>query len=603
MKHTRGRFVGNIISTIGGWPGSASGVWNRNDSATAVRGNVWPVFSTVPDSPSITGVARVSGSGTSIDITFTAPANNGGQSITSYTAVSTPGNVTASISQAGSGTIRVTGLTAGTSYTFVVYATNLVGNSANSIASSAIIAATVPGAPTIGTPIRVSGSSTSIDVPYSAPASNGGLAITSYTAVSSPGNITGTLSQAGSGTIRVTGLTAGTSYTFVVYATNLVGNSPNSATSSSLIPATVPGAPTIGTATASAPFTANVSFTAPASNGGLAITSYTAVSSPGGLTGTLNQAGSGTITVSGLSGGTNYTFVVYATNAVGNSANSAASNQITPTIARPPVDYLIVGGGGGGSGDDGGGGGAGGVRSGTGYQIVAGTYTITVGSGGAGRYNSNGADGGSSSFGPFTAAGGGGGAYRSPGNGNAGGSGGGGSGGAHLSPTTNKPGGAGNTPAVTPSQGNSGGTALGTTVGSAGGGGAGQAGFNNTGTASNGKGGNGISSSISGTATSYGGGGGGGATGGAGGTGGGGAGSAGWQGGNGANGTANTGGGGGGASNSTGFPGGTGGAGIVILRWLTSYGQPSSTTGSPTVVNSGGYWIYTWTGNGSITFS
>lgn len=95
---------------------------------------------------------------------------------------------------------------------------------------------------------------------------------------------------------------------------------------------TVPGAPTIGTATATGATTATVSFTAPASDGGSAITSYTATSSPGGITGTLNQSGSGTITVNGLTGGTSYTFTVTATNAVGTSAPSASSNSVTTSL-------------------------------------------------------------------------------------------------------------------------------------------------------------------------------------------------------------------------------------------------------------------------------
>jgi hypothetical protein len=94
---------------------------------------------------------------------------------------------------------------------------------------------------------------------------------------------------------------------------------------------TVPGSPTIGTATATGSTTATVAYTAPASDGGSTITSYTATSSPGGITGTLSQAGSGTITVSGLTASTSYTFTVYATNSIGNSAPSAASNSITTT--------------------------------------------------------------------------------------------------------------------------------------------------------------------------------------------------------------------------------------------------------------------------------
>ena len=94
----------------------------------------------------------------------------------------------------------------------------------------------------------------------------------------------------------------------------------------------VPGAPTIGTATATSSTTATVTYTAPASNGGLPITSYTATSSPGGITGTLSQAGSGTITITGLTTSTSYTFTVTATNAIGTSAASGSSSSITPIL-------------------------------------------------------------------------------------------------------------------------------------------------------------------------------------------------------------------------------------------------------------------------------
>jgi hypothetical protein len=40
----------------------------------------------------------------------------------------------------------------------------------------------------------------------------------------------------------------------------------------------------------------------------------------------------------------------------------------------------------------------------------------------------------------------------------------------------------------------------------------------------------------------------------------------------------------------------------VIIAYPDSYAAAASTTGSPTVVVSGGYRRYTFTGNGSITF-
>jgi len=92
---------------------------------------------------------------------------------------------------------------------------------------------------------------------------------------------------------------------------------------------TAPGAPGIVNAVATGTTTATVGFTSPASNGGSTILSYTATSNPGGITATITQAGSGAILVTGLSPSTSYTFTVTATNAVGTSLASAASNSIT----------------------------------------------------------------------------------------------------------------------------------------------------------------------------------------------------------------------------------------------------------------------------------
>ena len=96
-----------------------------------------------------------------------------------------------------------------------------------------------------------------------------------------------------------------------------------------------PPAPTVETVTATGTTTATVAFTAPRTNGGSAITSYTATSNPGDVIGTVLQAGSGTINVSGLNPSTAYTFTVKATNSVGSSSASSASASVTTNLAAP----------------------------------------------------------------------------------------------------------------------------------------------------------------------------------------------------------------------------------------------------------------------------
>ena len=260
------------------------------------------------------------------------------------------------------------------------------------------------------------------------------------------------------------------------------------------------------------------------------------------------------------------------------------------------VDFLVIAGGGGG-GSNGGGGGAGGYRFSDG--TVSGSYTtapsplaplgrsgitvsrtafpITVGGGGPGStpcFAANrGGQGSTSTFSTISSAGGGGGgSQNTPVQlGGSGGSGGGG--GQSDTSNPNYPGGcsqgAGNTPPVSPPQGNPGGKgSTGGTQGGAGGGSIAAAGGNATPDTSpsstGGIGAAGIASCITASPVTRGGGGGGsGAAGqGAGGAGGGGA--AGNP--SGSAGTANTGGGGGG-SHPTSHAGGAGGSGVVIIRY------------------------------------
>lgn len=195
---------------------------------------------------------------------------------------------------------------------------------------------TVPGAPTIWLTTPANASAT---VNFIAPF-DGGSPITSYVVTSSPGNITAT----GAGTasnITVNGLTNGMPYTFTVKAANANGWGTASTQSTAVTPSTIPGAPTIGTATPGNA-SATVSFTPPTDNGGATVTGYTVTSNPG------NRTATGTaspIAITGLTNGTSYTFTVTARNVNGSGTASTPSVAVTPsTVPGAPTSVTVAAG-------------------------------------------------------------------------------------------------------------------------------------------------------------------------------------------------------------------------------------------------------------------
>jgi len=192
-------------------------------------------------------------------------------------------------------------------------------------------ASTVPGAPTnVKASDAINGQAR---VAWTAPASNGGATITKYTVTASgKGGQTCTW-KSGALLCYITGLVSGTSYTFTVTATNSVGTGPASAASNNVTALGPPPPPTNVSAVAGDQQAA-VSCTTPATSGGLNITAYTATASPGGAHA---SAGTCAITVTGLTDGTAYTFTVTATNSLGTSVASVASNTVTPVDTHPPA--------------------------------------------------------------------------------------------------------------------------------------------------------------------------------------------------------------------------------------------------------------------------
>ena len=190
----------------------------------------------VPGAP--TAVTGVIGNGT-VAVSWLAPLDNGGSTVTGYTVTSNPGVGTCTTTGALSCT--VSGLTNGTAYTFTVFATNAIGDGPPSAPSAPVTPLpVVPGAPTAVTGVGGNGT---VAVSWLAPLDNGGSTVTGYTVTSSPG--VGTCTTTGALSCTVSGLTNGTAYTFTVFATNAIGDGPPSAPSAPVTPLpVVPGAPT-----------------------------------------------------------------------------------------------------------------------------------------------------------------------------------------------------------------------------------------------------------------------------------------------------------------------------------------------------------------------
>jgi CSLREA domain-containing protein/uncharacterized repeat protein (TIGR01451 family) len=179
-------------------------------------------------------------------------------------------------------------------------------------------------APGVPWNVRATSGDGEASVTWDPPLFEGASPIDSYTVTASPGSAITTVG-AGTTAATIAGLDNGTAYRFTVKAQNGQGSGAESGPSSEIVPGT-PGAPTNVQATGG-PQEATVTWDPPASTGASPITSYTVTSSPHGVS-TSVGAGSSSAVVSGLQGGTTYTFTVVATNAFGSGPSSDPSNAV-----------------------------------------------------------------------------------------------------------------------------------------------------------------------------------------------------------------------------------------------------------------------------------
>ena len=164
----------------------------------------------------------------------------------------------------------------------------------------------------------------SITVNWSAPGANTGDTITGYVvcAASSCSNL-----ASSARTATITGLTAPGTRTVTVAATNAGGPSPQASTTAA--PRTVPSIPVLSSTTV-ADGALTLNWSAPTSDGGYEISGYRACV---GASCQDLDASATSVTFSGLTGGTQYTLRVGASNALGTSADAVTTAYPSPFLA------------------------------------------------------------------------------------------------------------------------------------------------------------------------------------------------------------------------------------------------------------------------------
>ena len=262
--------------------------------------------------------------------------------ITPYAWKVTSGSLPAGLSlNASSGAITGTPSASGTS-SFTVTVTDSSSPTKTASANLSItVSATVPGAPTA---LGAVAGNTQVVLSWTAPASNGGSAITGYDVYkgTSPGteSVTPVATAVSGTTYTMTGLTNGTTYYFTVEAVNAVGNSAPSNEASA-----TPAAPLAVTTTSlpSGTFASSYSATVAATDG---ITPYTWKVTGGSLpTGLSLNASSGAITgTPSASGTSNFTVTVTDSSSPVKTASATLSITVSATVPGAPRVLSAVAG-------------------------------------------------------------------------------------------------------------------------------------------------------------------------------------------------------------------------------------------------------------------
>ncbi|MGD8373426.1 MAG: fibronectin type III domain-containing protein [Candidatus Woesebacteria bacterium] len=311
------------VAPLSSW--DFTNVWQQTSGLPTLRNASFP---STPGTP--TDLTVTAGTSETAELSWTAPSD-GGSSITDYSIqyqVEGAGSWTSWSHTASAATsASVTGLTNGTTYLFRVAAVNGMGMGSYATSSGTLIATT----PSDPLDFAVSTSDQTASLSWTTPTDDGGQSITDYFIqyqLQGAGSwTTWSHSASVSTSSSITSLTNGEYYGFRVAAINSMGAS-SYATLSSILVATTPSAPQSLTIISGSDV--DLSWSAPADNGGSAVTGYDFYYRIHGASSWTEVADltSASYTLSGLTSGTYYDYKVAAKNVKGEGAALQQDNVL-----------------------------------------------------------------------------------------------------------------------------------------------------------------------------------------------------------------------------------------------------------------------------------
>jgi fibronectin type 3 domain-containing protein len=340
-------FAPNINSSQGVWAmaSDATRVYVGGDFSS-ISGTIQPHFAMFIDSaaqtaPQPPAEVAAQGGDAVVHLSWSPPPSDGGSALTKYRVyrATTPGGE--NLAKTPLATLAKTTLAYddlavanGTTYYYVVVATNALGASAPSAEAAGTpqpaVVLTVPGAPT---GLSATAAPGLVHLSWSPPASTGGTALTQYRVYrglsSGAEDLTTAVATTTATSVDDLTSTSGQTYSYVVTAVNAVGEGAASNEASAVSQAGVPGTPTL-TGVVDGSGAAVLTWTVP-SDGGSPITKYVVLRDSVRLV-TLSATPTGptSYTDSTLAPGTTGVYQVKAVNAVGSGPLSAKVTLTAP---------------------------------------------------------------------------------------------------------------------------------------------------------------------------------------------------------------------------------------------------------------------------------